>query len=180
MNIPVYRWENGVPVLTPLTDFEPTPLKTYYLQRNYGGDNEPKYHLVDEPFDYPSETISVGQSSYHKTDVWGGRKRTAGVGFNKGGTSGYTGSPDAYVLGQNFPNPFNPTTFIEYHIPRDGNVKIEIFSESGQLVDVLVDKWHMRGVHVLPWNAKSKASGIYFYRFMTDDFQATRKMVLVR
>lgn len=181
MNIPVYQWENGVPVLTPLTDFERTSLKTYYLQRNYGGDNEPMYHLADEPFDYPSETISVGQSSAYKTDVWGRRKKLTGEDFGKNASaSAYTGSPEAYVLEQNFPNPFNPTTFIEYHIPRDGNAKIEIFNERGQRVDVLVDKWHMRGVHVAPWSAKRKASGIYFYRFMTKDFQATRKMVLVR
>ena len=181
MNIPVYRWENGVPILTSLTDFERTPLETYYLQRNYGGGNELLWHLVDEPFDYPSETISVGQSSLPKADVWGRRKYPSGEEVKRGTVSaGYTGSPQTYVLGQNFPNPFNPTTFVEYHIPRDGNVKIEVFNEVGQLVDVLVDKWHIKGVHVVPWNAKGKASGIYFYRFMTDNFQATRKMALVR
>ncbi|MFQ6067245.1 MAG: hypothetical protein ACE5K3_08215, partial [bacterium] len=52
MSIPVYRWEDGGPTLTPLSDFERFPLKSSYLQRNYGGQSEPRYHLVDEPYDY--------------------------------------------------------------------------------------------------------------------------------
>jgi uncharacterized protein (DUF362 family) len=46
--VPVYEWVDGKPVRRQLTDFERTPLKTYYLQR----DGEPEYHLVNEPFDY--------------------------------------------------------------------------------------------------------------------------------
>ena len=47
--VPVYEWEEGkIPVRRKLTDFQRTPLPTYYLSR----DGEPKYHLVNEPFDY--------------------------------------------------------------------------------------------------------------------------------
>jgi uncharacterized protein (DUF362 family) len=46
--IPIYEWVDGKAVARKLTDFQRTPLKTYYLQKN----GEPKYHLVDEPFDY--------------------------------------------------------------------------------------------------------------------------------
>jgi len=53
-DIPLYRWEGGTPTLTPLTEFERTPLATYYLHRDYPGSttSEPYYHLVEEPFDY--------------------------------------------------------------------------------------------------------------------------------
>jgi uncharacterized protein (DUF362 family) len=53
-DIPLYLWDGGTPTLTPLTEFERTPLVTYYLRRDYAGSTtpEPYYHLVDEPFDY--------------------------------------------------------------------------------------------------------------------------------
>ena len=183
MNIPVYLWEEGAPVLTPLTDFERTPLMTYYLQRNYAGDNEPWMHLTDEPYDYPTESsVGVGHDIHPKADVWGQRKNP--VDENYGSTisvnRGRASQPKSYVLGQNFPNPFNPTTFIEYYLPKDGYVKMEVYNSSGQVVDVLVDGLQRRGVHVTSWNAQRKASGVYFYRFRTDGFQETRKMVLVR
>jgi len=51
-DIPVYRWENGKATLASLDSFKRTPLPTYYMERNWGGQNEPHYHMVDEPFDY--------------------------------------------------------------------------------------------------------------------------------
>lgn len=54
MKIPVYLWEHGNAKLTPLDEFERVPLKTNYLRRDYNGQNEPLYHLVNEPFAYDS------------------------------------------------------------------------------------------------------------------------------
>ncbi len=51
-DIPVYLWENGKATLATLDTFKRTPLVTYYMQRNWGGQNEPYYHLCDEAFDY--------------------------------------------------------------------------------------------------------------------------------
>ncbi|MCE5248795.1 DUF362 domain-containing protein [bacterium] len=51
-DIPVYFWENGKAVPTKLDDLPRTPLRTLYLQRDYKGQDEPTYHLCDEPFDY--------------------------------------------------------------------------------------------------------------------------------
>ena len=50
--IPLYRWETGGTVPASIDDFERTPLLTYYLRRNYNGQDEPVYHMCDEPFDY--------------------------------------------------------------------------------------------------------------------------------
>ena len=52
MAIPLYRWENGVPSLASVMDFERTPLLSPYLRRDYDGQREDEYHLVDEPFSY--------------------------------------------------------------------------------------------------------------------------------
>ena len=63
MDIPVYDWvPDSSPVLTDLTDFTRTPLKTYYLQRDYADQTEEKYHLCDEYFDY-SKVVGVEEPS---------------------------------------------------------------------------------------------------------------------
>jgi len=153
--IPVYLWEESGPTLTPLEEFERYPLPTYYLQRDYGGQNEPKYHLVDEPYDYGPLPTAVE-------------------------TSREEAAPDAYVLGQNYPNPFNASTVIEYRMPRNGHARLEVYNESGQLVDLLVDAWRSKGRHMASWNSGERATGTYLYRFVADGFQRTRKMTLVR
>jgi len=53
-DIPVYLWDEGQAILTRLDNFNRTPLVTYYLQRNYDEQDEPYYHLCNEPFDYSS------------------------------------------------------------------------------------------------------------------------------
>ena len=150
--IPLYDWESGQPVRVPLDGFERTPLVTYYLQRDYDGQTEGKWHMVDEPYDYPPTAVLA------ETDV----------------------TPQSFVLGNNYPNPFNASTLIEYRLPVAGNARIEIYNAQGQLVDVLVDSWHAGGAHVATWDAGQRASGTYFYRFMTEGFQEARKMLLVR
>ena len=153
--IPVYLWDDDGPQLTPLEELERYPLVTYYLQRDYAGQTEPLYHLVDEPYDYGPLPTAVEPS----------REEAA---------------PDAYVLGQNYPNPFNASTVIEYRMPREGYARLEVYNEGGQLVDVLVDGWRSKGVHMASWDSGKRATGAYFYRFSTDGFRRTRKMALVR
>jgi hypothetical protein len=122
------------------------------MQRNYSGQTEAKYHLCNEAYTYPQEPpLSV-------TDE----------------------RPGAFVLRQNRPNPFNPTTTIEYTIPRSGHARLEVYSSSGQLVDVLVDDHMAAGSHMAVWNTMGKASGTYFYRFRFGGFDETRKMTIVK
>ena len=153
--IPVYDWNGGIPVQTLLEEFPRTPLTTYYLQRDYAGQNEGRYHLVDEPYAYDEPSI---------TAVLEDRQEV----------------PQAFVLNQNHPNPFNASTLIEYRLPQAGDARIEIYNARGQLVEVLVDRWHANGSHVVAWDAGHRASGTYFYRFLTGGFQESRKMLLVR
>jgi uncharacterized protein (DUF362 family) len=152
--IPVYEWfPTGAAVLTPLAGFKRTPLLTYYLQRNYGGNSEPYWHMVDEPFDYGSITAHV-----HSTGA----------------------GPDSFVLKQNIPNPFNPCTSIEFYLPADGYARLEVFNNQGQLVDVLVDSHLSRGSHLAVWRTDEFSSGTYFYRFRSGSFTSIRKMMLLR
>ena len=93
--------------------------------------------------------------------------------------------PNVFELYQNCPNPFNPITNINYQLPTTSKVSIEIYSVTGQLVNILVDQVQTSGNYSISWNAKDSqgqevSSGIYFIKMQTFDFSDIKKMVLVR
>lgn len=72
-------------------------------------------------------------------------------------------APTELMLRGNYPNPFNPTTKIAYALPKDGNVRIEVFNSIGQRVARLVDNAQKAGYQETSWNAAGFPSGVYFY-----------------
>lgn len=91
--------------------------------------------------------------------------------------------PTGYALEQNFPNPFNSGTWIQYTLPRREPVSIKIYNVIGQLVAVILDGSQSAGggfPEVEYFNAGGLPSGVYFYRLTTPSFSSTKKMVLVR
>ena len=85
-----------------------------------------------------------------------------------------------YQLHQNYPNPFNNSTTIPYRIVEPQKVKLEIFNILGQRVAILVDQFQQPRTYSVEWDARSYASGIYFYRLTTGHFQKTRKLLLLK
>ncbi|MBU2446680.1 MAG: T9SS type A sorting domain-containing protein, partial [Bacteroidetes bacterium] len=88
--------------------------------------------------------------------------------------------PYTFVLQQNYPNPFNPSTTIEFSLPVRSRGILKIFNILGEEIEVLVNGELEAGEHLINWEAKNLPSGIYFYRLITDNFNITRKMVLLR
>ena len=93
--------------------------------------------------------------------------------------------PVAFALGQNFPNPFNPTTTINFSIPESGHVNIMIYDILGRHVRTLVDKSHSAGNYSVMWDATdmngSKISaGIYFYTIKAGNFLSTKRMLFIK
>ena len=98
--------------------------------------------------------------------------------------------PQDTLLAQNFPNPFNPETWIPYQLSKATEVKIDIYDISGHLVRSLNLGWQPLGAYMMPssaayWDGKNAvgervASGIYFYTLQTSDFAATRRMVILK
>ena len=98
--------------------------------------------------------------------------------------------PQDTLLAQNFPNPFNPETWIPYQLNKATEVKIDIYNVSGHLVRSLDLGWQPTGSYMTPssaayWDGKNAvgervASGIYFYTLQTSDFAATRRMVILK
>lgn len=89
------------------------------------------------------------------------------------------------ALEQNRPNPFNPNTEIEYSVARATHVRLEVFDLAGRHVRTLVNETRSPGVHREPWDARDEqgrrvASGVYLYRLIAGEFNATRRMVLLK
>ncbi|MCK5126365.1 MAG: T9SS type A sorting domain-containing protein [candidate division Zixibacteria bacterium] len=93
--------------------------------------------------------------------------------------------PTMFNLAQNRPNPFNPSTVIEFSLPQTSHVTLEVMNILGQRIRLLTDESYPAGTHEIIWDGHDEsgersASGIYFYRISNDSFTSTRKMVLVK
>jgi len=93
---------------------------------------------------------------------------------------GYT-VPNEYKLLPNFPNPFNPSTQISFHLPREGHVTLVVFNLLGQQVEQLVDDRFDSGSHSVEFTSNGLSSGTYFCKLEVDnDFVEIIKMVLLK
>jgi len=88
--------------------------------------------------------------------------------------------PTVYSLSQNYPNPFNPTTNIKFSIPEDGNVSLKIYDITGAVIQTYVNGFMHAGTYNAEIDGSNLASGVYFYTLKTNDFQQTKKMMLVK
>jgi len=86
----------------------------------------------------------------------------------------------SFTLKQNFPNPFNPATQIEYSLPVSSKVSLIIYNLMGQEIARLVNGEQIAGVHSVRWDAAGLSSGIYFSRLRASGFVETKKMVLLK
>jgi photosystem II stability/assembly factor-like uncharacterized protein len=88
--------------------------------------------------------------------------------------------PTEYSLEQNFPNPFNPSTTIQFSIPEQSFVTLEIFNALGEKITTLVSKEFNAGNHKYEWNPETQPGGIYFYKLQAGNFTVTKKMILIK
>mgnify|MGYP001158368358 FL=1 len=101
-----------------------------------------------------------------------------------GGNSS-NGFPDRFTTYPNFPNPFNPTTQIQYDLPEEQNVNIVIYDVMGRNIRTLMNANQTAGYHSVRWDAKNDtgegvAAGMYIYTIQAGEFRATKKMVLLK
>jgi gluconolactonase len=85
-----------------------------------------------------------------------------------------------FQLYTNYPNPFNPKTTIEFSIPREAHVSLEIFNSLGQQVSLLEDQKLPAGDYRQEWNAATLPSGTYFCRLQADRLVQTKKVLLLK
>ena len=89
-------------------------------------------------------------------------------------------NPGVPVLHQNSPNPFNPATTITFFLPEAGPVWLDVFDVQGRHVTTLVERSLSAGRHELIFAPRDLASGIYFYRMRAEDYEKTRRMLLLK
>ncbi len=144
--------------------------------------------------DSTSYLVPSGQSlEFHQTTAAGGQS------FAPYFTTGYVDIksatdiddeeefilPKEYLLAQNSPNPFNPSTKIQFELPRATHIKLTVFNVLGQTVKTLTDEKLPAGKHSVIFdgidaNGSKIASGIYFYRLDAEEFTQSKKMILLK
>jgi hypothetical protein len=89
-------------------------------------------------------------------------------------------TPAKFALEQNYPNPFNPATTIKFSIPEQSRVTLKIYDVLGREVSTLVNEVRNAGNHEVNFNASNLASGMYIYSIKAGDYNASRKMMLLK
>ena len=124
-----------------------------------------------------SKDVLTYDSNSKLTNVW--YKQMLSV-------SGWTGienstkSSKNFNLWQNFPNPFNPNTMLQYDIEQEGRVTLKVYKITGEEVATLVNQQQERGSYSVCFNASSLASGVYLYRLQEGDISLTKKLILMK
>jgi hypothetical protein len=88
--------------------------------------------------------------------------------------------PSGVSLSQNFPNPFNPSTNIQFTLPEQQHVVLTIYDPLGREVETLVNEDLEPGTHIFPWKPAKLASGTYFYRLQAGAYSEVKKLVYIR
>jgi hypothetical protein len=92
----------------------------------------------------------------------------------------YIKALETFNLQQNFPNPFNPSTLINYQIPSNSFVKIKVYDPLGKEICTLVNEQKDAGSYSVNFSAQELSSGVYFYTLQAGDFVSIKKMILIK
>ena len=111
---------------------------------------------------------AVGELSLIPSDIT--------TGFNQESAE----KPIDFMLIQNFPNPFNPSTKIKYSVPQSSNVTLTVFDILGNEIETLVNEEKSIGTYEVTWYAEELPSGVYFYQLKAGEFISTKKMILMK
>jgi len=85
-----------------------------------------------------------------------------------------------FLLYDNYPNPFNPSTIIKFRIPKNSYVTLTVIDMLGKKIEKLVEKHMASGTYSIEFNAASLSGGVYFYSLTADEFIQTKKMIYLK
>ncbi len=88
--------------------------------------------------------------------------------------------PKEFALGQNYPNPSNPKSSIDFQLPERTKVNINVYNLLGQLVSTLVNEELDAGIYTAEFNGSDLSSGTYMYRFTAGSFTEVKKLILIK
>ena len=100
---------------------------------------------------------------------------------DKSGINGINNNiPVEYNLSSNYPNPFNPSTIINFAVKDAGLVSIKVFDILGAEISTLVNEIKEAGEYVVEFNANNLPSGVYIYTMQVNEFVSSKKMLLMK
>lgn len=141
-------------------------------------DNVPGNGTTSQPMNYSYTDVNLPTGSYNyrlkQIDINGNFEY-----FNLVNEV-VIGIPEKHQLLQNYPNPFNPSTSIDFRLPYGGNVKIEVFDNSGRQVSVLLDEFKSAGYYSVRFDASALSSGTYYYKLNAGIFSEVKKMIVLK
>ena len=89
-------------------------------------------------------------------------------------------SPSNYSLNEIYPNPFNPSTEINFSNEFFDNISIKVYDLQGKLVSILSDKYFQPGKHSIVWDAHNLSSGSYIIRMQSSNFESSQLVTLIK
>ena len=133
------------------------------------------------PYPVTKDTITVGKHAIVGVVDGYGRSDTLWVSVTTLSAIRTTSpTPQGYVLENAYPDPFNPSTRIEYRLPALSHVSLTVYDVLGRTVATLVDGLQNPGVHSVTFDAVGLPSGVYFYRLKAGTYQAAKKLLLLK
>ncbi len=168
--------------------------KTESEQNNSGFDVERRTNQANEPWKKIAFVQGSGNTNEPKSYSYEDKKLQTGLYQYRLKQIDYNGNyeyftlesdvivskPEVFSIGQNYPNPSNPKSKIEFAIPEGGLVKISVYNMLGQLVAELINEEKEPGIYTVEFDGSGLSSGTYFYRITAGGFTAVKKMILVK
>jgi hypothetical protein len=137
-----------------------------------------------QTYSYTDNTVKdAGKYEYRlkQQDLNGAVQYSQSVIVNVSLTAVAEAAPREFQLMQNYPNPFNPATMVKFSVPSTGQATMKVYNTMGQEVVTLFEGVAEAGrYYALPFNAADLASGVYFYRLVTEQKTDVRRMMLVK
>lgn len=127
-----------------------------------------------------NDTLDIDTLTVVVRDAFGGADTTVTILSSIDAIIPRVGLPTEFALNQNFPNPFNPSTMIQFQLPKESHVTLKVYNLLGEQVYSVVNEVLPAGYHEYSFNAVNMSSGIYIYRIQAGDFVSTKKMTLIK
>lgn len=190
---PILNWQHRLPQDDYWTGYKIYRCVTRYIE-DIPTDFIPVATVTKDVTTYADQQIVFGgwNYAYYKVTAVNGNVESAFSNqaraslitlFNKKRSTaekGSLGNPLNYELCPNYPNPFNPSTRIEYHIESKGKVELSVFDVLGNEVAKLVNEIQDQGIYSVNFNASNLPSGTYIYSLRVNDYIKNSKMVFLK
>lgn len=138
--------------------------------QGYGTTNEPKnYSYEDKKVQTGIYRYRLKQNDYNSSFEYFELQQDVTI-----------AKPAEFSLSQNYPNPSNPKSIIEYQVPEKTLVNISVYNMLGQLVSSIVNEIKEAGTYSVEFDGTNLSSGTYFYRISSGTYTAVKKLILVK